>query len=579
MRAESRLFTDPAQIQSLWLHEAMRVFKDRLINDEDAQWLDQTLAQLLEKHFRLAWSDVVTTDRLLYGDYLVPGADPKPYVQIADMPQLIKVVEEYLEDYNSVSNKPMKLVMFLDAIEHVSRICRVIRLPLGNALLLGVGGSGRQSLTRLAAFMEDFEVYQIEIAKGYGANEWRDDLKKVLKKAGIGGLNTTFLYSDTQILYESMMEDINGILNSGEVPNLFNNDDMEDIGNAMRPLLTAEGLPVTKMAMYAYFVKRVRTYLHLVICMSPIGDAFRQRLRMFPSLVNCCTIDWFREWPTEALTSVANSFYTEVPLSDESYPNLLEGVVQSCVVIHQSVEKLSKRYYDELRRYNYVTPTSYLELLTTFIKLLGEKREEINTRRGRLEIGLEKLMTTAAEVEVMQRELQELQPVLVATRQEVEDMMIVITHDKKEADETKETVSRQEADANEQAAKAKEIADDAQKDLDEALPALDAALESLKSLSRNDIVEVKSLANPPQGVRTVMEAACIMFDEKPKMINDPNKPGKKVRASGGFEERVAGALFFIFEREKRFFLFPSCSLKPSAFYFPSLRLFRSAISE
>jgi len=67
---------------------------------------------------------------------------------------LTQVVEEYLEDYNSMSNTPMKLVMFLDAIEHVSRITRVMRLPLGNALLLGVGGSGRQSLTRLAAFME-----------------------------------------------------------------------------------------------------------------------------------------------------------------------------------------------------------------------------------------------------------------------------------------------------------------------------------------------------------------------------------------------------------------------------------------
>lgn len=79
------------------------------------------------------------------------------------MPQ---VVEEYLEDYNSASSAPMRLVMFLDAVEHVSRVSRVICLPRGHALLLGVGGSGRQSLTRLAAHMQDFHVYQIEISKG-----------------------------------------------------------------------------------------------------------------------------------------------------------------------------------------------------------------------------------------------------------------------------------------------------------------------------------------------------------------------------------------------------------------------------
>ena len=77
-----------------------------------------------------------------------------------------QVVEEYLEDYNSTSSAPMRLVMFLDAVEHVSRVSRVIRLPRGHALLLGVGGSGRQSLTRLAAHMQDFDVYQIEISKG-----------------------------------------------------------------------------------------------------------------------------------------------------------------------------------------------------------------------------------------------------------------------------------------------------------------------------------------------------------------------------------------------------------------------------
>lgn len=108
-------------------------------------------------------------------------------------------------------------------------------------------------------------------------------------------------------------------------------------------------------------------------------------------------------------------------------------------------------------------------------------------------------MSTAAQVEVMQRELQDLQPVLAATQVEVDQMMVTITADKKEADETKMIVQAQEKEANAQAAAATEIAESAQRDLDEALPALDRALESLKNLSRNDIVEVKALTNPPAG--------------------------------------------------------------------------------
>lgn len=69
-------------------------------------------------------------------------------------------------------------------------------------------------------------------------------------------------------------------------------------------------------------------------------------------------------------------------------------------------------------------------------------------------------------------------------------------------------------------------ADDAQRELDAALPALDAAVASLKNLSKNDIVEVKSLQNPPDGVKIVMKAACIMFGEKPKMKDDPDNMGE-----------------------------------------------------
>ena len=76
-----------------------------------------------------------------------------PVVCISLCAQLKHILEECLDDYNQVNTAQMKLVLFLDAVKHICKISRIIRQPLGNALLLGVGGSGRQSLTRLSAHM------------------------------------------------------------------------------------------------------------------------------------------------------------------------------------------------------------------------------------------------------------------------------------------------------------------------------------------------------------------------------------------------------------------------------------------
>ena len=67
---------------------------------------------------------------------------------------------------------------------------------------------------------------------------------------------------------------------------------------------------------------------------------------------------------------MANTFLGDASLET---PELMKGVVDTCVYIHQSVERKSKQFFDELRRFNYVTPTSYLELLQTFMRLVKEK--------------------------------------------------------------------------------------------------------------------------------------------------------------------------------------------------------------
>ena len=102
---------------------------------------------------------------LLYCDFVDPNADPRIYQEVEDIDKLKLVVNDFLEEHNAESKSPMPLVMFLDAIEHVLRIARILRQPQGNALLLGVGGSGRQSMSKMATYISGYELFQVEIAK------------------------------------------------------------------------------------------------------------------------------------------------------------------------------------------------------------------------------------------------------------------------------------------------------------------------------------------------------------------------------------------------------------------------------
>ncbi len=72
---------------------------------------------------------------------------------------------------------------------------------------------------------------------------------------------------------------------------------------AMRAFALADNKDVehTPLSLFNYFVNRCRENLHIILAFSPIGDTFRNRMRMFPSLINCCTIDWFQAWPDDAL--------------------------------------------------------------------------------------------------------------------------------------------------------------------------------------------------------------------------------------------------------------------------------------
>ena len=153
------------------------------------------------------------------------------------------------------------------------------------------------------------------------------------------------------------------MLSTGEIADLFPAEDKDGIVNNVRPAVKGEGLVDTKDNCWAYFLSRVRRNLHMALCFSPVGDAFRGRARKFPALVNCTVIDWFLAWPESALLSVARKFLAEVEMQSEE---VREAVVKFMPFSFQTVNEASKEIFNVEKRYVYTTPKSFLELIKLF---------------------------------------------------------------------------------------------------------------------------------------------------------------------------------------------------------------------
>jgi dynein heavy chain, axonemal len=263
-----------------WIHESMRIFHDRLINTHDAAVFNQILGSVCaDSTYRFNW-ETLAIDDIMFGDLFMleirgEGVEGEEEVEKRRVYQemtfesVVQSVQESMFLYNHSFKTNMNLVFFKSALHHVVRICRIIRVTNGNALLMGIGGNGRKTLTKLASFICDFETFGVEIHKNFNRGDWNESMKTLFKKVGLDKKNTLFLFSDSQIREESFIEDINNILNSGEVPNLFLPEEKEEIINEMRYQYKKIENP------YEQFEKNVKQFLRIVLFMSPVGDSFR----------------------------------------------------------------------------------------------------------------------------------------------------------------------------------------------------------------------------------------------------------------------------------------------------------------
>ena len=516
-RALPEFFTNPLTLCRLWIHECERVFGDRMVHQADITKFDEMRLGVTKKYFADENQEEMEARPISYNAFMkFDSNDEGAFCECPTYEILNKTLVGKLAEHNE-SNAVMDLVLFEQAMDHVTRVTRILDLPRGNAMLVGVGGSGKQSLAKLATFICQYDVFQISVTSSYGMADFKADLLSLYIKAGVKGNPVTFLMTDGQIIDERFLVYINDLLSSGYIPDLMTNEEKDEMCNAVRNECKAAGVIDSPENLWDFFLDKVRKYLHVCLCFSPVGDKFRIRARNFPALINCTVIDWFQPWPHEALVSVAGRFLAEIP---NLTPELLENLQFHCAFTHTAVNDASIKYLEEDRRYNYTTPKSYLELISLYKDMLSVKRLELKQAKERLENGVDKIAQASAQVADLQVNLKEEQIIVEEKKANTDALIVSIGKEKAIVDEAVEAASGDEAECAQIAEEVSAFQAECEEDLKAAEPIIIAAEAALNSLDKKALGELKSLSTPPAGVDDVASACMILCAPKGKIPKD-----------------------------------------------------------
>ncbi|KAF2261353.1 hypothetical protein CC78DRAFT_619491 [Lojkania enalia] len=508
----------------IWAHEALRLFQDRLIAEEERKWTEECVHRVALEHF-----PTIDEEKALGGPILFSNWLSKNYVPV-ERDQLRDFVKARLKTFCE-EEVDVPLILFNDVLEHVLRIDRVFRQPQGHLILIGVSGSGKTTLSRFVAWMNGLKVYQIKVHGKYSSEDFDEDLRNVLRRCGCKGEKICFIMDESNVLDSGFLERMNTLLANAEVPGLFEGDEYASLMTAIKEGAQRQGTILdSQEELYKWFTGQIVKNLHVVFTMNPPEEGLSSKAATSPALFNRCVLNWMGDWSDQALYQVGSEFTQAVDLDRPNFtapdsipvayrglnlpPSHREAVINAMVYVHHSLQHYNKRLQKQQNKTTYLTPRHFLDFVAQYVKLYTEKREDLEEQQRHLNVGLEKLRETVDKVRDLRVSLTEKQRRLEKKEAEANEKLRRMLADQGEAEQKKQgslKIQEELAKADKEIASRRETV---MNDLAAAEPAVLEAQKSVQNIKRQHLTEVRSMGNPPAGVKLALEAVCTLLGHR-----------------------------------------------------------------
>ena len=529
----------------IWAHEALRLFADRLVDEEDRQWCSNKIDEVARTHFAGVDFDTALARPLFYSTWM--SKETK------------KVERDELRNFLSARLKvfyeeelDVPLVVFDEVLEHILRIDRVLRQPMGHLLLVGDSGAGKTVLSKFVSWMNGLSIFQIKAHSRYSIEDFNEDLRTLMRRVGVDGEKVCFIFDEANVLGSGFLEAMNALLASGEVPGLFDGDEFNALMSACRDSAARDGVILdSEEELFKRFTSIVQRNLHVVFTMNPSGGEWKNRSTTSPALFNRCVVDWFGTWSGKAMGEVGKEFTLKLDVGDaeaiggtwgigqgeslmdrvaaafegSAAGGLRQAIVAALVELHQTTKDTADDVggSESSSCRTHLSPRDYIALIQNFVSCLNKRRETVEDEQLHINAGLEKLRQTQDNVADLKAGLgaktAELREKDSLANKKLQQMVA----DQNEAEKRKVEAQKISVEVEKQQVKINARRDEAQRDLDMAEPALKAAQTSVRSIKKRDLDEVRNLSRPPQNVKLTLECVAIMMGEKSSDWNEVRK--------------------------------------------------------